>query len=424
MTVRAGIVATGTELLSGRVSDANGPWLAERLGEAGVEVAELLCVGDRAEDLSRGLAHLAAGKLDLVVTSGGLGPTADDLTAQVVADFAGTELVLDPDMEATIAAIVERIAGASGRSPADAEAQAAGTRKQAMLPPGSSPVLPAGTAPGFVVETPGGPTVLVMPGPPRELRSMWPDAAATPPARRVLARAPELTTVHLRLFGLTEPALAATLREVGVELDLSPLEVVTCLRRFELEVDIRYGAGDAGTARRLVAELERRHPRALYSTDGTTVDEQVSRLLVGRRIGLAESCTAGLLAGRLTDPAGASDYVAGGVVAYSNEAKSAVLGVDAGLIERCGAVSPEVARAMADGARKRLGADVGVGITGVAGPGGGTEAKPVGYVCLCVTTAGGHVLAREPVLPGDRASIRDRAVTVAMHLLRRVLSEG
>jgi nicotinamide-nucleotide amidase len=424
MTVRAGILATGTELLSGRVTDANGPWLAERLGELGVEVAELLCVGDRAEDLEHGLRHLAGEKVDLIVTSGGLGPTADDLTAQVVAEFAGTELVADPDMEATITAIVERIAGASARSAFDAEALAAGTRKQAMLPPDASPIPPAGTAPGFAVETKAGPTVLVLPGPPRELQAMWPDAITTPPTQRVLGRAPSLATVHLRLFGLTEPALAATLRDVGAKLDLSGLEIVTCLRRFELEVDIRHAPAGAETCRHLVAELGRRHPRELFSTDGTTVDEQVAGLLAGKRIGLAESCTAGLLAGRLTDPPGASEYVAGGVVAYSNQAKAGLLGIGAEPIEQHGAVSPEVARAMADAARERFGAGVGVGITGVAGPGGGSEAKPVGYVCLCVTTAAGRVLARDPVLPGDRASIRDRSVTVAMHLLRRVLSEG
>jgi nicotinamide-nucleotide amidase len=421
MSVRAGIIATGTELLSGRVTDTNGPWLAERLGELGVEVSELLCVGDRAEDLEHGLAHLAGEKVDLIVTSGGLGPTADDLTAEVVADFAGTELLLDEEMEATIAGIVGRIAGGSAHSRSESEALAAGTRKQAMLPPRASPVSPAGTAPGFVVEAPAGPTVLVLPGPPRELRAMWPEAVATPPARRVLDRAPRLSTVHLRLFGLTEPALAAALREIGAELDLSRLEIVTCLRRFELEVDIRHGPGGGEACRRLVAELERRHPRELYSSDGTTVDEQVADLLGARRIGLGESCTAGLLAGRLTDRAGASDYVAGGIVAYSDAAKVEVLGVEAELIQQHGAVSPEVARAMADGARQRFGADVGVGITGVAGPGGGTEAKPVGYVCLCVTTASGHVLARDPVLPGDRASIRERSVTVAMHLLRRLL---
>jgi nicotinamide-nucleotide amidase len=424
MSVRAGIIATGTELLSGRVTDANGPWLAERLGELGVEVAELLCVGDRAADLQGGLRHLASEKVDLIVTSGGLGPTADDLTAEVVAGFAGTELVLDEDMQATITAIVERIAGASAGSRSDAGALAAGTRKQAMLPPAAAPVSPAGTAPGFVVEAPDGPTVMVLPGPPRELRAMWPEAIATTPAQRVIERAPALTTVHLRLFGLTEPALAATLREIGGELDLSSLEIVTCLRRFELEVDVRHGPDGGEACRELVAEIERRHPRELFSTDGTTVDEQVATLLAGRRIALAESCTAGLLAGRVTDPPGASAYVAGGVVAYSNEAKAELLGVDAGVLEQHGAVSPEVARAMADGAREGLGADVGVGITGVAGPGGGSEAKPVGYVCLCVTTSDGQVLARDPILPGDRASIRDRSVTVAMHLIRRMLREG
>jgi nicotinamide-nucleotide amidase len=162
-------------------------------------------------------------------------------------------------------------------------------------------------------------------------------------------------------------------------------------------------------------------PAAVQTVDGATIDDQVAELLQGRWIALAESCTGGLLAARLTERAGASDYVAGGVVSYSNESKVSLLGVDAGLIERFGAVSPEVADAMADGALDRFGADTAVAITGVAGPGGGSEAKPVGYVCICVKTSDGRVLARDPRLPGDRAEIRDRSTTVAMHLVRRLL---
>jgi PncC family amidohydrolase len=203
--------------------------------------------------------------------------------------------------------------------------------------------------------------------------------------------------------------------------DLEALEITTCLRRGEVEVVVRHEpvaqrAYDA--LRDLVAE---RHESSLFSTDGSTVDEQVAALLEGRRIGVAESCTGGLMAARLTERPGSSDYVAGSVVSYSNDAKAELLGVDPALIEAHGAVSPEAASAMADGALARFGADVAIGITGIAGPGGGSEEKPVGYVCWCCKLADGSVLARDTRVPGDRNEVRDRSTTVGMHLLRRLL---
>lgn len=417
--VRAGLVITGTELLSGLITDRNGPWLAQQLGELGVEVAHVICVGDRPADLAAALRFLADQGVELIVTSGGLGPTADDLTAEVVAGFAGVPLELDEAMEQQIAAILARFGHLSSFDP---EGLRVANRKQAMVPKGATPLDPVGTAPGLVVPVEGGPTVIVLPGPPRELQQMWPEALATPPVQEVLLRTEPFSFTQLRLFGLPESQIALTLRDVGKELDLTPLEITTCLRRAELVIDIRHRPGAEATRDALVEAIRARHARYLFSTDGTSLDEQVAGLLRGRRIGLAESCTAGLLAARLTEVPGSSDYVAGGVVAYSNAAKTQLLGVPTGLIEQHGAVSPEVARAMADGARERFDAGVGVGITGVAGPGGGTDAKPVGYVCLCVTTSDGAVLAGDPVLPGDRAEIRNRAVTVAMHLLRRLLS--
>jgi nicotinamide-nucleotide amidase len=414
----AGIVVTGTEMVNGQVPDRNGPWLAQRLGELGAEVTHVLTVGDRPADLLAALGFLRAQGVRLIVTSGGLGPTADDLTAEVVAAFAGTELVLDQAMLAEIAAILARFGRLAG---VGTEAVDHANRKQAMVPRGAVALHPVGTAPGLVVPVPDGPTVVVLPGPPRELQTMWPAALSVPVVRSLLAEADPVSSVRLRLFGLPESEIAATLRDVGGRLDLSPLEITTCLRRAELEIDIRHRPGAEATRDALVAEIAARHGRQLYSRDGSTLDEQVAALLRGRWIALAESCTGGLLAGRLTDLAGASEYVAGGVVAYSNDAKTALLDVPAALIKEHGAVSPEVALAMADGARRRFGADVGCGVTGVAGPGGGTPAKPVGYVCVCVATADG-TLARDLVLPGDRAEVRDRSVTLAMHLIRRLLS--
>jgi PncC family amidohydrolase len=261
-----------------------------------------------------------------------------------------------------------------------------------------------------------------MPGPPRELHSMWPQALATDVARRVLDRAEPYRNQTLRMFGLPESEIAKTLREIGEEMDLEPLEITTCLRRGELEVEVRHRPGAEDLADRLMRELAERHERFVFSRDGSTIDEQVAGLLRDRHsVGLAESCTAGLLAARLAEPPGASQYLLGGVVAYSNEAKIELLGVPAELIEAHGAVSPEVAAAMADGALARFDSDIGVGITGIAGPDGGTEEKPVGYVCVCVKTADGPGIARDPVIPGDRVEIKDRSCTLAMHLMRRLL---
>jgi nicotinamide-nucleotide amidase len=422
-TVRAGVLVTGSELLTGQVRDQNGPWVAQRLGALGIEVADVLLVGDRKDDLGAGLRFLARQGADLIVTSGGLGPTADDVTAEVVAGFAGVPMELDPAMEARIAEILRRWAKRSGFA---GDALTAANRKQATVPRGAELLNPVGTAPGAVVTVPDGPVVAVLPGPPRELTGMWDAAVASGAVQALLARTPPFAEVHLRMHGLPESEIAQTLREVGADLDLSAVEITTCLRRSELEVDLRYhpdSPGAEATSDKLVAEIERRHGTHLISTDGTPTDEQVGLLLAGHRIGLAESCTGGLLAGRLTARPGSSEYVMGGVVSYSNEAKINILGVPAELIERHGAVSPQVARAMADGARRVLGADIGVGITGVAGPGGGTAEKPVGYVCLCVTTDDGQVREASPVLPGDRAAVRDFSTDLAMHLIRRVLSD-
>jgi nicotinamide-nucleotide amidase len=282
---------------------------------------------------------------------------------------------------------------------------------------------PVGTAPGLVV--PGKPVVVVLPGPPRELQPMWEVALATDAVQAAIAGRTRYSQHTLRLFGLPESALAETLREAEAQIeDFDRLEITTCLRRGELEMVTRVEPDAAAPYEALEAFVREHHPRELYSTDGARVDDQVAELLAGRRIATAESCTAGLLAARLTDRPGSSDYVAGGVVAYANEAKTGLLGVDPALVERHGAVSEEVAEAMADGALVRFEADTAVAVTGIAGPGGGSAEKPVGTVCWCVRLGEGRSLSRTLLLPGDRADIRDRSTTVAMHLLRRLLEEG
>jgi competence/damage-inducible protein CinA-like protein len=417
--IRAGIVVTGTEVLTGRISDANGPWLSERLAEHGVEVAHILIVADRPDDLEAALRFLVSEGMDLIVTSGGLGPTADDLTAEVVARFAGREMVLDEEMMGKIEAILRNFAR---RFKTDAEALYEANRKQAMVPEGATPLDPVGTAPGLVVPA-GERVIVVLPGPPRELQPMWPAAAETEPVREVLARATPLHGYTLRLFGTPESEIAMSLREIEAGgVDLEAVEITTCLRRGEIEIDVRYRDEAAAIAEAVRDGLAERYERTLFSLDGETIDSQVARLLQGHRLGLAESCSGGLLAARITDRPGASAYMAGSIVSYSNEAKAELLGVDPTLIERHGAVSPEVAEAMALGALDRFGADVAVSITGIAGPDGGSEEKPVGYVCFNARLADGTAIAREPTIPGGRADIRERSALVGMHLLRILLS--
>jgi nicotinamide-nucleotide amidase len=417
--LRAGIVVTGTEVLTGRIADRNGPWISERLAELGVEVAHILVVADRPDDLEAALRFLAEEGMDLIVTSGGLGPTADDLTAEVVARFAGRELFLDEQVEEKIAEVLR---GFARRFKFDQQAVIAANRKQAMVPEGATPLDPVGTAPGLVVPD-GERMIVVLPGPPRELQPMWPAALETGPVRELLERATPLHGYTLRMFGIPESEIAKSLREMEEEgVALPEVEITTCLRRGEIEIDVRYRDGAAATAEAVRAGLAERHSAQLFSEDGETVDTQVARLLRGHRLGLAESCSGGLLAARITAMPGASDYMAGSVVAYSNEAKADLLGVDPGLIERHGAVSPEVAAAMAEGALERFGADVAVAITGIAGPDGGSEEKPVGYVCFDARLAGGASIARDPVIPGGREDIRERSALVGMHLLRLLLS--
>jgi nicotinamide-nucleotide amidase len=418
-TVRAGIVVTGTEVITGRISDRNGPWISERLAELGVEVAHILLVADRPGDLEAALRFLSEEGMDLIVTSGGLGPTADDLTAEVVGRFAGRELRLDEEVEEKIAEVLR---GFARRFRFDEEAIAAANRKQAMVPEGATPLDPVGTAPGLVVPADGR-VVVVLPGPPRELQPMWPAALRSEPVVEVLRRATPLHGYTLRMFGIPESEIAKSLREIEEEgVALPEVEVTTCLRRGEIEIDVRYRDEAAATAEAVRAGLAERHPSQLFSLDGETIDAQVARLLGGHRLGLAESCSGGLLAARVTDLPGASAYMAGGVVAYADEAKTELLGVDPGLIERHGAVSPEVAAAMSEGALGRFGADVAVAITGIAGPDGGTEEKPVGYVCFDARLAGGRSIARDPVIPGGRADVRERSALVGLHLLRLLLS--
>jgi competence/damage-inducible protein CinA-like protein len=424
VSARAGIVVTGTEVLTGRIPDRNGPWLAERLRELGVDVAHVVVVGDRPDDLRAALAFLAGTGVGLVITSGGLGPTADDLTEEVVAQFQGRPSVVDAELERRIGEIVARLMALRGWR-ADPEATAAGVRKQARVPLGATVLLPVGTAPGLVVppaEGRDGPVVLVLPGPPAELQGMWDAAVAAEVTQRAVAGRSELRQETVRLWGTLESQLAATLREH--EPELAGLEITTCLRDGELEIVTRFSPAAEAAYDRLLGVLTSDYADTVFST-GPTVDDLVAGALAeqGLTVATAESCTGGLLAARLTSRPGSSGWVLGGVAAYANSAKEQLLGVPAGLLAERGAVSAEVAAALAEGARDRFGADVGVGITGIAGPGGGTADKPVGTIHLCVVGPAGRQ-ERSVRLPGGRDAVRHRSVVLAMQLLRQLLLGG
>lgn len=422
MSARAGIVITGTEVLTGRVQDRNGPWIADRLLELGVELAHITICGDRPADIEAQLRFMAEQGVDLIVTSGGLGPTADDMTVEVVARYCGRELVLDDELENRIANILKKLMGRNPAiEPANFDSIRAANRKQAMIPAGSQVIDPVGTAPGLVV--PGRPAVMVLPGPPRELQPIWSKAIQTAPVQDAIAGRTTYRQETIRIFGLPESSLADTLRDAEAAIPgFDLVEITTCLRRGEIEMVTRFEPNAAQVYTQLARLLRDRHGHQVYSEDGASVDELVAKLLTGRRIATAESCTAGLLAARLTDRPGSSKYVAGAVVAYSNEAKAQLLGVDPALIEAHGAVSEPVAQAMAAGALQGFGADTATEITGIAGPSGGTPEKPVGTVCFTVLLDDGRTTTRTVRLPGNRSDIRERSTTVAMHLLRRTLS--
>jgi nicotinamide-nucleotide amidase len=411
---RATIVVTGSELVRGDRRDLNGPFLAAELTSRGLEPERIAIVGDRPAELERALREGL--EADLCVVTGGLGPTHDDRTVELVAQVAGKTLLVDEELEREIEAISRVIADRLRRPYADFTT---GVRKQATLPEGGISLGLAGTAPGIVLEA-GACIVVILPGPPRELQRLWPRALDTEPVRRVLGRAPARGRTALRFFGTPESAVARALEEAGG--DGGGVEATICAREFEIHVDLVAEPGGEERAAAIAASLRGGLGKYLFSEDERSISEIVLGLCRDRGLTLAtaESCTGGLVASRLTSVSGSSDVFLGGVVGYSDEVKRAELGVDARILEDHGAVSPEAARAMASGARERLGADVAVAVTGVAGPGGGTPEKPVGLVFVHVVGPHGEE-ARRTDLPGDRELVRGRATATALHLVRRLL---
>jgi nicotinamide-nucleotide amidase len=415
---RALIVVTGSELVRGERTDLNGPFLAREALRLGLDPARIAIVGDSAEELEEALREgLAA---DACFVSGGLGPTHDDRTVEMVAKALGVGLHVDPELETQIELVSRAAATRLKRDYADF---APGVTKQATIPDGAVSLGLAGTAPGLVIGHGGGRVAVVLPGPPAELQRLWPRALRAEAFGPLLARGRPPGRRVVRLFGVSESAVARALAEAGGDGD--GVEVTICARDFEIHVDFVVEPGAERRADELEAAFLPSIERWLFSRDEEPIEAHVLALCRERgwTMGTAESCTGGLVAARLTGIPGSSDVFRGAVVAYANEIKQAELDVPADLLAEHGAVSPEVAEAMAKGARARLGVDVAVSVTGIAGPDGGTEEKPVGLVYLHVEGPGGGV-GREFSFPGDRPSIRARSVVGALHLVRRLLMES
>jgi nicotinamide-nucleotide amidase len=414
---RALVVVTGSELVRGDRRDANGPFLASELVSLGFDAARIMIVGDAPAELEAALRQGL--EADLCVVSGGLGPTHDDRTVEVLARVLGRDLRVDPALEREIDAVSRAHAERLRRPYADFEP---GVRKQASLPAGGVSVGLAGTAPGIVLEAEET-VVVVLPGPPPELRRLWRHAQDSEPVRRQLARArpPERRT--LRFYGVSESSVAQALEAAGGDGD--GVEATICARDFEIHVDLLVGEAGAARADALGERLRGQVGKWLFAEDDRSVAELVLELCRKRGLTLAtaESCTGGLIAARLTAIPGASDVFRGAVVAYADDVKAQELGVSAEVLTKHGAVSAETAAAMAAGVRERLGAEVGVSVTGVAGPGGGTTEKPVGLVYFHAAGPDGD-LAGDFNVPADRETVRVRATVAALHLTRRLLAQS
>jgi nicotinamide-nucleotide amidase len=416
---RARVLITGDELLRGFIQDANSGHLAERLRELGVELDEIRIVGDEHGAIERVLdASIRRDRVDLVVVSGGLGPTHDDRTTEAVADAVGVELELREDALAVVEARVR--AYGRMRSAEEVAAFTPGNRKQATLPAGARWVDPLGTAPGYVVPVDSDRAVVVLPGPPSELRHAWSGIEATPELAAVLARVPARHERLVRMWGVPESTAAQQLAVLG-HVDDDARRVTICARDGELELSVR--GQDPRRIDELVAGLgDAFGDRVFALDDHRPVEAIVADQLVSRRwrLATAESCTGGMLGATLTELAGSSAWYLGGLVTYANEAKFELAGVAPEDLRTHGAVSEPVARQLAAGARSALGAEVGIGITGIAGPGGGSDDKPVGTVHVAIDTPAGveHLQVR---IPGNRATVRRRSCAIALHALRRVL---
>lgn len=412
---RAAILAVGSELLTSSRVDTNSLFITDALNGIGIDVIFKAVVGDERSELAAQFAH-ALSRVDLVVFTGGLGPTEDDVTRDVVADHLGLPLGED----ATITEAIRRRFEARGWKMPDIN------RRQAMVPRGAVALAnPHGTAPGLWIES-GDQAIALLPGPPREMKPMLEQVVAD--RLRMRSGGGLLTRRVIKIAGRSESRVEEMTQPVYSRWRnwQPPIDTTILAAPGQIELHLSARGGPSreldDVLDRAVTEIEQVLPHDVFSIDGRSLEEVVGDLLRQRRfrIALAESCTGGLATSRLTDVSGSSDYVEASIVAYSNTAKTDLLGVPEALVAAHGAVSEPVAEAMANGARTRANADVGVGITGIAGPTGGTEAKPVGTVCIAVSMPASAAV-RTFRFPGNRELVKSFAAFTAVDLVRRTL---
>jgi competence/damage-inducible protein CinA-like protein len=406
--MKAEIIAVGSELLTPDRLDTNSLFLTEELNKIGIEVVRKTIVGDNRDLLGEAFRD-ALNRVPLIIASGGLGPTEDDLTRETVAELLGRKLKRND-------AILRHIEGrfrALGREMPEVNV------RQAMIPEGAEILEnPRGTAPGLWLED-SGHSLVLLPGPPRELKPLFREQVLPRLERRVSGV--RMFHREIRVTGLGESQVEQ--RILGIYKRFPEVNTTVLAAPGETQVHLRMWTDAAEHAKKTMDEIVKGFELALtdriFSQDGSALEEVIAAELTmhNATISAAESCTGGLLAQRLTSIAGSSSYFLGGVVCYSNELKTAWVGVPTELIQAKGAVSSEVAVALAEGIRRRVGSTFGVGITGIAGPGGGTEEKPVGTVYIALAHAGG-VKDRGARFPGDRESIRWQASQAALDMVR------
>lgn len=407
--MQAELIMVGTELLLGEVVDTNATFLARNLADLGIDVFYKSTVGDNFERVS-GVLLQALGRSDVMIISGGLGPTDDDLTREIVSQITGRPLVVD---EGVLGDIEDWFAQRYSHS-----AMPAHNRKQALFPSGSQIIPnPVGTAPGFCLEK-DGKMIIALPGVPQELQAMF--SASVAPVLKQRNSGQVLVTRNLHFVGIGESSLEELLADLLSEQTNPTLALYASGGTVRVRMAMKADTQEAGLE--LISPLEQeirlRTKDYLYGTDGESLEQVVAQILLDRqlKLALAESCTGGLIGHRLTSVPGSSGFLNRGYVVYSNQAKMEDLGVKQTTLNRFGAVSEQTAREMAEGARLRAGADFGLAVTGIAGPGGGTPAKPVGLVYISLASSG-DTIVQQHLWKGTREQIKNRTALMALRLL-------
>lgn len=406
--MNAVLISIGTELTGGLVQDTNRSWLSRELDAAGIRTAIGLTAPDSREAISRALIHALRTEPDLVVLTGGLGPTSDDVTSSAVAAALNLELEMEPEAQHMVA----RSSGHDRLEPHE--------EKQATMPAGSIPVAPAGTAPGYILFSNSMP-IVVLPGVPWEMKQMWEAVTRTEAVNKVLAEAEPHPRRSACFYDSGEPRVSRAADGAFSELR-HLVELSICAHYREVELEVTYPESIDGKVKDSIETMKQELAEWYYS-DGEPVEAITGSLLARKGLTLAvgESCTGGLLCGTITRYPGSSKFFLGGVTAYSNEVKMSMLGVRREALDNVGAVSEPVAQQLALGARSATGADYGIGVTGIAGPSGGSIEKPVGLVFICVSSEAVDIVERFD-FPGDREDVRRAAVVAALHMLHGKLS--